>query len=392
MHSYLKSSAVAAALVALPVLCHAAQLELRAVNSLPLARPGQTIELAASALAPLAVKNLNLVHVRDAAGHDLLCQAIDTDGDALRAFDAVIFQADFAAGETRTFTVTTGAKQVFAKEQYHAFGRFVRERFDDFAWENDRIAHRAYGPALETWQGEPLTSSTIDVWSKRTPRMVINDWYLANDYHADHGEGADFYSAGVTRGCGGSGLWAADRLWVSRNFTRSNVLANGPLRVLFELEYAPFAVNGVMVAETKRIALDAGQQFNRIESHYQVVAAPGPPVTLTAAIGLRTVAGEFLESNAQQGWLVTWAKMEHNAGQQGLAVITRPHDFSGLARDALNQLVLAKVDAGNVATYWAGFGWDKAGLFTTAQAWQQHVSEFAQGLASPIEVKLSVTQ
>jgi len=110
----------------------------------------------------------------------------------------------------------------------------VRERFDDFAWENDRIAHRTYGKALETWKEEPLTSSAIDVWTKRVSSLVINGWYMLDNYHTDHGEGADFYSAGSTRGNGGDGLWAADKLWVSKNFVDSRVLACGPIRVMFE--------------------------------------------------------------------------------------------------------------------------------------------------------------
>ena len=54
-----------------------------------------------------------------------------------------------------------------------------------------------YGAALETWKQEPLTSSGLDVWVKRTPRLVINDWYMVDDYHRDTGEGADLYSAGT---------------------------------------------------------------------------------------------------------------------------------------------------------------------------------------------------
>ena len=388
MNPFLKTTACVA-LAAFPPLCGAAAINVSAVNKLPLARASQTIEIPAEDLASLGSKSLDQIHVKDAAGNEVLCQAIDKDGDALRSFDAVIFQADFAAGETKTFTATAGEKQVYQKEQYKAFGRFVRERFDDFAWENDRIAHRTYGQALETWKGEPLTSSTIDIWSKRTPRMVVNDWYLADDYHVDHGEGADFYSAGASRGCGGSGLWANDKLWVSKNFTGSKVLANGPIRVLFELEYAPFPVNGVNVGETKRISLDAGQQFDRFESRYKLAGLAGQPVTLTAAIGLKKVAGEKIEANAGQGWLVKWEKVEKNAGNQGLAVITGPGDFEKQVVDPLNQLVLAKVDAGHVATYWAGFCWDKAGRFTDADAWKKHAGEFAQGLASPIEVKVT---
>lgn len=391
MNSFFKNTQLLA-MVASPIIAGAAQLEVRAVNRLPLARSSQTLEISAADLAPLKAKSLNLVHVQDAAGHELTCQAIDTDCDALRAFDAVIFQADFSASETKTFTVTVGKKQIYAKEQYKAFGRFVRERFDDFAWENDRIAHRTYGLALETWKGEPLSSSTIDVWSKRTPRMVVNDWYLADDYHADHGEGADFYSAGLSRGCGGSGLWAADRLWVSRNFTSSNVLANGPIRVLFELEYAPFSVNGVEVGETKRISLDAGHQFDRFESRYHSGRSSGKILDLTVAIGLKKVQGEKVEENAKDGWLSKWEKVEKGAGNQGLAVISGPENFVKHLRDPLNELVLTKASGSQVAVYWAGFCWDKAGYFTDAEAWSRHVSEYAQGLASPIEVRTRLSE
>ena len=79
----------------------------------------------------------------------------------------------------------------------------MRERHDDFAWENDRVAHRMYGPDLEIWKKEPLTSSGIDVWVKRAKRLVVNDWYMTDDYHRDNGDGADFYSVSKSRGCGG---------------------------------------------------------------------------------------------------------------------------------------------------------------------------------------------
>ena len=110
-------------------------------------------------------------------------------------------------------TASVAAKHEYSKDDFKVYGRFARERFDDFAWENDRIAHRMYGAALETWAQEPLTSSAVDVWVKRTPRLVINDWYMVDDYHRDTGEGADLYSAGKTRGCGGSGIWKDGTLY-----------------------------------------------------------------------------------------------------------------------------------------------------------------------------------
>ena len=352
------------------------QLTVTALNKLPLARSSQTIELTGEQLAPLGAKDLNTVHVKDSAGKELLAQAVDTDGDAYRKADIVIFQADFAANETKTFTVTTGGKQEFSKEQFKAFGRFVRERFDDFAWENDRIAHRTYGKALETWDGEPLSSSTIDIWSKRAARMVINDWYLADHYHTDTGEGADYYSAGLSRGCGGNGLWAADRLWTSRNFVNSRVLANGPIRVMFELEYAPFQVDNISVSEVKRVTLDAGSQLDRFQSTYKQFTRPGQAQKLTTGIGLKKTGGEQVEANAERGWLLKWEKVEKNAGNQGLAIIVDPK-------------TLEKQTENNVASYWAGFCWDKAGQPTDAAAWKKYVDEFAQGAASPVEVSVA---
>jgi uncharacterized protein DUF4861 len=370
-----------------PGLCVAGQLTIKATNKLPLARASQTIELSANDVAPVG-KDLLLIHVKDSAGKEIVCQAVDTDHDAFHKPDLLIFQADFAGGETKTFTLFTGAKHEYTKDQYKAFGRFVRERFDDFAWENDRIAHRTYGKALESWEGEPLSSSTIDVWSKRTSRLVINDWYLTDNYHADFGEGADFYSAGLSRGDGGSGLWAADQLWVSRNFVKSHVLANGPVRVMFELVYEPFNVNGVSVSEVKRVTLDAGSQFDRYQSTYKPFIRPGQTMPFTAAAGLKKVNGEQVDVNAAHGWLAKWEKMEKNAGNQGLAIIVDPKNFERQAEDKLNLLVLSKL-SNNEASWWAGFCWDKAGQFTTADAWKKHVDEFSQGLSSPIEVSVA---
>ncbi len=243
-----------------------AQLTVTAVNKLNISRESETIELSAKDLAPLAEKDLAKLHVRDGSGKELVSQSVDTDYDDYHKPDVLIFQSDFAPNETKTFVVTAGKKREYAKEDFRAYGRFVRERFDDFAWENDRIAHRTYGKALITWKGEPLTSSAIDIWSKRTPRLVINDWYMLDNYHTDLGEGVDAYSAGPTRGCGGSGIWSNGQLYIPTNFVDSRVLANGPIRVMFELVYEPFDVNGTKVSEVLRVSLDAGSQLN----HFQV--------------------------------------------------------------------------------------------------------------------------
>jgi hypothetical protein len=377
-------------LTGLPTLCLAAnQLAVKATNPLPITRTSQTLELSAKDLAPLGETDLKKIHVKDAAGREVLCQALDTDYDDYRKPDIVIFQADFAPRESKTFTVVAADKHEYTKADFKAYGRFVRERFDDFAWENDRIAHRTYGRALETWKAEPLSSSTIDIWSKRVSRMVINDWYMADNYHTDAGEGCDAYSAGLSRGCGGNGLWAGNRLWVSRNFVQSRVLANGPIRVMFELVYEPFDVNGISVSEVKRITLDAGQNLDHFQSFYQPFTRPGKPVTLTSAIGLKKVSGEQKEFNADHGWVALWEPMDQNLGMQGVAAVADPKGIEQQTEDKLNHLLVVKTAPGHSVSYWAGFAWDKFGPITTRDAWNKYVDEFAQGLASPVVVSVA---
>ena len=161
--------------------------------------------------------------------------------------------------------------------------------------------------------------------------------------------------------------------------------------MLFELEYAPFEVNGISVSEVKRVSLDAGQQLDHYQSIYKAFSRPDRPlVTLTAAIGLKKVNGEQKELNAAHGWFLKWEDMEEKAGRQGLAILFDPAIFVNQTEDKLNQVVITRVSDGNTSSYWAGFCWDKAGQFADSAAWKKYVDEFAVGLASPIEVKISV--
>jgi hypothetical protein len=364
------------------VVAQTSTLTVTAVNKLKIARQSETIELKAEALAPLGEKDLMKIHVRDGAGKEVLAQAVDTDYDDFHKADTLIFQADFGPNETKTFTVSAGAKREYSKEDFRAYGRFVRERFDDFAWENDRIAHRTYGKALITWKGEPLTSSAIDIWSKRTTKLVINDWYMVDNYHADHGEGVDAYSAGPTRGCGGSGIWANGQLYIPTNFVDSRVLTNGPIRVMFELIYEPFDVKGVKVSQVLRVSLDAGSQLNRFRVSYQ---APAGSESLALAVGFKKVKDEQKEFNQARGWLTIWEPVEKNLGMQGLAVVVDPSAVDKAGEDKLNHLLILKP---GIATYWAGFAWDRAGQITSAESWKAYVDQFAERLQSPIDVSV----
>ncbi len=359
------------------------QLTVTAVNKLNIARQSETIELTAQALAPLGEKDLMKIHVRDGAGKEVLSQAVDTDYDDYHRPDILIFQTDFQPNETKTFSIVAGPKREYSREDFHAYGRFVRERFDDFAWENDRVAYRTYGKALISWKGEPLTSSAIDIWSKRTSKLVINDWYMVDNYHADHGEGVDTYSAGPTRGCGGNGIWTNNQLYIPTNFVDSRVLTNGPIRVMFELVYEPFDVNGVKVSQVLRVSLDAGNQLNHFRASFQT---PAGGDALAPALGLKKVKDAKKQLNPERGWFTVWEPVEKNLGMQGLAIVVDPGKFESVTEDRLNHLLVLKPGIGSPVSYWAGFAWDRAGKFTSAESWNAYVDQFSEKLRSPIDV------
>ncbi len=352
-------------------------------NPIQLTRSNETISIQANELKKaLSVDDIRRVHVRDQKdGHDLLTQAVDDDGNG--STDELLFQTNMGPGETRTFELSVGERRIPTPADFKVYGRFVREREDDFAWENDRIAHRTYGEALETWPQEPLTSSAIDVWVKRVPRLVINDWYMVDDYHHDHGEGADFYSAGSTRGCGGNGIWANDRLYPSVNFHNSRVLANGPLRLIFELTYPAWDAAGTRVSEIKRITLDAGQNFDHFESHYTIEGA----ASVSSAAGIRKGKDAVASNSREAGTLRSWEALDSH-GKLGCAVIADPAMLTAFPEDAKNFLAIMKIPENHVVSYYAGFGWSEAG-FATSEDWGRQVAEFSERVRAPLQVTVS---
>jgi unsaturated rhamnogalacturonyl hydrolase len=261
-----------------------------------------------------------------------------------------------------------------------AFGRFVPERKDDFAWESDRFAFRVYGPALAAG-GE--VSSGIDLWAKRVRYPVIDGWYKRDDYHKDHGEGLDFYKVGPSRGCGGIGLWKNGKLATSGNFKTWKRTAAGPLRVAFELDYEAWGPDKAKVTETRRVSLDAGSNLSRFE-----VSLAGPKGKLPVAVGLQRLAPKVpAHVVAKAGWASTWETHE-SYGEIGCGVVLADARPTAVDADG-HTLLVAQRPAGQPFVYYAGGGWSKGLDFTTAAEWNQYLEDFARRQGAPIRVSLA---
>lgn len=380
------------------------KLAVTAVNPLEIARPSETITVPWSAVAR-AIPGARLQHlaVIDSAGRSLPYQVTNIAPEARDpknlgvAYGELIFQHDFAAGEkSAAFTIEAFAEvaPVFPAK---VFARYVPERLDDFAWENDKIGHRIYGPALaapdvEKRGKEVLVTSGIDVWCKRVSYPIVDRWYNKghDHYHKDEGEGMDMYAVGTSRGCGGTGIWDGHTLAVSGNYRGWKVLANGPIRAIFEVTYDAWNAQGRKVTETKRFTVDAGQNLDQIESTFTVVEGTG--ADLTIGIGLDKHSADAnqdaqiqLTSKPDDASIALWVTHKTEGGL-GTAVIVPKENFAGFAEDKQNQLVLARAVSGRPLRYYAGAGWSKAGEFTTKQAWDDYIARCVARISAPVRV------
>lgn len=373
-----------------------------------IARPSETVSVPWSEIER-AMPGALLQHlaVHDSQGHNLAYQvtninplAKDTQNVGL-GYGDLLFQHDFAKGEASAVFTIEKIAQVAPVFPTKTYARYIPERLDDFAWENDKIGHRAYGQALANRAlagTEYLISSGLDVWCKRVTYPIVDRWYNKghNHYHIDEGEGMDMYNTGSTRGCGGTGIWDGHSLAVSRNYTTWKILANGPIRTIFELSYAPWEAHGVRVTEVKRFTVDAGHNLDRIDSTFEVVSGSTP--TLDVAIGLNKNSADkgqdpvtTLTKLPADGALAQWCVQKTN-GSLGTAVIVPGPEFTGFASDAHNDLVLTRVTPGRAITYYAGAGWSMAGEFTTEKAWNTYVSECTARIRAPLSVSYSAEQ
>ena len=377
----------------------ATKIVVTAANDLTIPRPAAVIAVPIGAVQRL-LPGVMIDHfiVRDASGAVLPCQVTNFQPEEHHDYYLdLLFQHDFAAGEkTAVFTIEASPAPV-PPFPARVFARYVPERYDDFAWENDRVAHRIYGPGLNSSAAgrERMISSGIDVWCKRVRYPIVDRWYLKGHYHEDSGEGMDMYNVGTSRGCGGTGVWRDGKLNVSGNWASWKVLANGPIRAVFELTYAPWdAGSGVKVAETKRFTVDAGHNLDLVESTFTIDGAP----EVTVGIGLNKNSADkgqeptatLTEDEADHA-LVQWEAQKTN-GSIGEAIVVTPDEFRGYAEDALNHLVLARAVAGRPLRYWAGAGWTKSGDFVTEADWKVYVAACAARAASPIRIAKIATE
>ncbi|MFR9166136.1 MAG: DUF4861 domain-containing protein [Dysgonomonas sp.] len=366
--------------------CSKKDLKVTVENQSDFDRQSDLVEIPVEGLkAKLPLEGSEVYIVTNAQG-DTLTTQVTSDGKLL-------FQSGLKAKETGTYTITKGAYKVFNAKTY---GRFVTERKDDFAWENDRVAFRIYGPALIAIDGP---SNGIDIWYKRTNDLIIDKWYKddltgVKAYHEDHGEGLDDYKVGRSLGAGAMAPFVGGKLWLNENFASQQVIDNGPLRTTFKLTYKDIGVNGKTYAETRTISIDAGSQLSKITQEYGDTDS-----TMTVAAGIVKRENDSIITSLENNYVIYAEPTSEKVGNVYLALVF-PEGFKESVVDTYtvtnpvtkkeetfsHVLGVTEYKPNTPVTYYTGYGWSKFGFANEAE-FQKYVENFAKGLKQPLVVK-----
>ena len=333
----------------------------------------------------------------------------------------VLVDAGVSPHSTLALTVRKGSPKDYPTV---CFGQLYPERKDDYAWENDRCAYRAYGPALQR-SGE--RSYGIDVWSKNTPELVVERRYWTEDvvmmptverlrranrhhgdsvyrtisYHHDHGRGMDLYRVGATLGCGTPALVNGDgELQYPYCFDSCTIADNGPLRTTVLLHYGKRPFGNDSIDEYRTISLDKGSNFCRMTVSYSGLSQPARMASgvalhseaypLPQPASDRIVARDYVayadptdNPRVNSCLLFTAAIYPEGDVETKTQLFDKPHDGS-----EGHLLGIATVGNDEPFTYYFGSAWSKHDVRTLAE-WQQRIEWTLRSLREPLTAKIT---
>lgn len=374
MRRILNILAVASA-AAILVSCTTGTIKVRITNDSELSRTAETIELPFSSLVNSCPElNAENVVVTDNSGKQIPSQVFY----APEKEPVLLFQANVPSGKSLTYSISAGER---ADYPIRAYSRYVPERSDDYAWENDLVAGRLYGPALEA----PRTSG-YDIWLKCTDRLIIDEWFKKMDYHRNHGDGLDCYLVGKTLGGGALVPAIGGQLCIGDNYATQEHICDGPIRTSARFTNETVDIEGTPVTMIREMSLDAGSRFVKWVTIFEA-----PTAEIPVALGAIMHSVIAREDGANYVAFTEKASDTDDPERDGNvsiglvmspdAAITGTGDVEGHA------VVLATVRTSEETTSWIGSGWSFGGVETPAD-WAAEVKNFAYSVAHPLKVEI----
>ena len=348
------------------------------VNTADFNRHSELVELSLSALD---WDNNNTYRLVDEKGKEVPYQIMHY-GELVP--QSIVFPAVVPAQAEATYLLKKAKPSSYAPK---TFARYVPERKDDFAWENDKAAYRMYGPAL----APENPSCGVDLWLKRTEELIVDTFYynelsLGQSYHVDHGKGLDCYKVANKLGAGGVSPFYNDTLWVGAHYDRYQVLEVGGLRSVFALEYDSVRVAGHYFTQRLLVTCDAGAQLNKAVVTYEGASLKGMKVA--AGIWLHSIVDNY-KQDLQKNWIAYAENAVSDAGipvGRNYVAVVMP-DMDGLQIVDQTLLAYRAYTVGTPLTYYFGGGWSQWGC-PTDDAWFAATAHTAACLENPLTVKV----
>jgi len=257
--------------------------------------------------------------------------------------------------------------------------RYVPERADDFVFENNLVAGRFYGEALE---GNP-TSPGIDIWVKLPGRLVADEWYKGamqdpDYYHHDHG-GKDCYKVAVSLGGGASAPLIDGTLrYPATNYRSFDMVEEGPEKVVFVLHYPAWeASDSVTVSLDKKVTVVPDSYFCSVEDTYTFTGAE--TLTIAAGVNRHPSAETLLEEELGEDFYALWERasdqsIEPEDGLLGVAVVVPGASACFVTEDGVHGLCTEEIRSGEPFCYSFGSCWSK-GDVKDMPGWLRIVNE-----------------
>ena len=362
-------------------------------NPLKIDRAFETVEIAKKALGLKSSDELEKYGIREVGTTTFfISQCVDENGDGVS--DVLLFQPKIKASSSKKYELVLNNDSKTKEPIAYCYSRFVPERTDDYAWENNKVAFRTYGPVAQKMvedkvKGGTLTSG-IDAWLKRVEYPILNKWYEkyttgTGTYHKDTGEGLDNFHVGDSRGIGGVAVKIDTTYYFSKNFVSWKTITTGPIRTSFVLNYADWDAAGNKITELKHISLDYGSFLSRFE-----IEVSGTN-SISTGITLHNNDGKT-EGNLKAGWIDYWQPIDDSELGTGIVFPKNAaisfEKYVVAKKDLCNLYALLKVK-NNKVVYYTGFGWKKQGEFTTKEAWENYLGQYATKINNPLIVKVN---
>jgi len=288
------------------------------------------------------------------------------------------------------FGIGKDKKQVSEVHQYERTGD-PREKDSLFfqmegpAWENDKVGFRFYF--------DPRNG--IDIFGKTTSKMVLDNVGLHSNYHELESWGMDVLKVGTSLGAGAIAVTSNNgtlQRITGVEKTTFNIVAEGPVKSVFEMIYSNTKIGNQIINITHRISITKGQWGYKSEIFFSGIKEP---INLVTGIVNLKPNIESSEKVNNHFILKSFGKQSENHDQLGMAVLVNEQDYiKHFSIDKtgtdISSSYLVEMKATNTkpATFHFLTGWEKSNsMFSTATGFDTMLNATIEKIKNPIVIK-----